>query len=144
MKKAFLLLVFALILPLSAGCSREEDIIVETAPTEYEETVHGGEGVAGKRYVFEHGGFGGTFTLSLHADGSMGYHEGWASSHIGNGTWTQEGDILTISEPNGRGGQRVNRFRVAQNMLIFVSEGSDNFIYVQMKDGDRFHFDSLA
>ncbi len=141
MKKALLFFLSASILCLAVGCSKGDAWIEETDPTIYEETTHGGEGVAGKTYVFEHDGFGGEFTLSLRADGSMGYYEGGASSHIGNGTWTQDGDMLTISEPNGRGGQRVNRFRVTQNALIFVAEGSDNFIYVQMNDGDRFRFD---
>ncbi len=141
MKKIWLCILFALSVGTLCACSRGDNFIEETDPTVYEETTHGGEGVAGKTYVFEHDGFGGEFTLSLRADGSMGYYEGWASSHIGDGTWTQEGDMLTISEPNGRGGQRVNRFRVTQNALIFVAEGSDNFIYVQMNDGDRFRFD---
>ncbi len=96
-------------------------------------------GVADKNYQYEKDGFGGTFTIRIETDGTMQYYEGMLSSHAGVGTWTLEDDILTISEDNGKGGQRVNRFRVEGDDLCFIAEGSDNFIHIQVADGDRFH-----
>ncbi len=142
MKKILMLAGCLLATCLLAGCGAREPI-VETDTTIYEETVLGGESVAGRRYTFGEGILG-EFTLTLHADGSMSYYEGGASSHIGIGTWTQVGDLLTISESNGRGGMRVNHFRVTQNALLFVTEGSDNFIYVKVADGERFHLKGQA
>ncbi len=94
--------------------------------------------IADNTYIYEGDGFGGDFSIALQKDGTMSYYEGMLSSHIGVGTWTLEDGILSISEGNGRGGQRVNRFRVEEDALIFLKDGSANFIYLHIEDGERF------
>ncbi len=109
-----------------AGCAND--------PTE--------ENPAGKIYVYEKDGFGGAFTLSIAEGGEMSYYEGALSSHIGHGNWTLEDGILTISEDNGRGSLRINRFAFDGESLAFVADGSDNFIYLKLEEGARFSPDA--
>ena len=93
--------------------------------------------LAGRTYVYEKEGAGGSFTLTLAEDGTFQYYEGELSSRIGAGHWTLEGDTLTLTEgDNGYGW--VNRFAAARRGLTFLAEGSDNFLYVKVKDGERF------
>ncbi|MBQ9968237.1 MAG: hypothetical protein IJO88_05895, partial [Oscillospiraceae bacterium] len=94
----------------------------------------------GKTYVYENEGFMGTFAITLYQDGTFQYYEGMASSYLGNGTWEQNGDIITLTDDELNAMSLVNRFRVDGEDLVFVAEGSSNFIYVKVKDGDRFHY----
>ena len=43
------------------------------------------DSVAGKTFVWEKEGFGGDFTITLNADGTYQYYEGYLSSYIGFG-----------------------------------------------------------
>ncbi|MBR4863778.1 MAG: hypothetical protein IKU07_04315 [Oscillospiraceae bacterium] len=95
----------------------------------------------GTRYVYEKGGFMGTFTVTLYSDGTFTYYEGSASSYFGLGTWTQEGDMITLTDDPLAGGGLVNRFQKKGNDLVYVSEGSTNFIYVKVKNGESFRHD---
>lgn len=93
--------------------------------------------LAGRTYIYEKGGFGGSFTIALEVDGTFQYYEGELSSRIGAGYWMLEGDTLTLTEgDNGYGW--VNRFAAARGGLTFLAEGSDNFLCVKVKDGERF------
>ncbi len=87
-----------------------------------------------KTYVYEKGGFGGEFTLRLNEDSTFTYYAGMLSSYIGFGNWSVQGDILTLTETNGW----INRFRIDGGDLVFISEGSENFMYVKVGDGERF------
>ena len=89
-------------------------------------------------YVYEKEGFGGNFTIALDPDGTFQYYEGYLSSHMGLGTWAVEGDILTLREDEESGYGFVNRFTVTPEGLVFQAEDSDNFLYVEVDDGDRF------
>ncbi len=91
-----------------------------------------------KTFQYEKEGFGGDFCIALHEDGTASYYEGLLSSHLGMGNWTLEGDILTITEPPVYDFQILNRFRVEKGVLIFVEEGSTNFLYLKIADGERF------
>ncbi len=94
------------------------------------------EDLAGKVYRYEKDGFYGDFTLRLDADGRFWYYEGAASSYIGNGSWTLEGRLLTLRDdarPN-----LLNQFEVEGDALAFVEEGSTNFLYLKVADGERF------
>ncbi len=98
----------------------------------------GGAGISGKTYCWEREGFGGDFCIVLHEDGTMSYYEGLLSSHLGMGTWTLEKGILTITEGEKTGYAAANRFRVEEDAIVFLAEGSDNFLYLKVTDGDRF------
>lgn len=91
---------------------------------------------AGKTYLYEKEGFFGSFTVTLYNDGTFTYYEGMASSYIGSGTWEQEGDTVTLSDSDFA---ITNRFRLEGDDLVFIADGSSNFIYVTVKDGETFH-----
>ncbi len=93
--------------------------------------------LAGRTYVYEKEGAGSSFTLTLAEDGTFQYYEGYLSSYVGMGVWLLEDSVLTLTEgDNGYGW--VNRFSAARWGLTFLAEGSDNFLYVTVKDGEKF------
>ncbi len=91
-----------------------------------------------KTFQYEGEGAGSDFCIALHADGTVSYYEGIYSSHLGMGSWTLEGEILTITEEPETGFSSENLFRVEHDCLIFMEEGSTNFLYIQVSDGERF------
>ena len=57
---------------------------------------------------------------------------------MGIGAWSVEGNTLTLREDESQGYGFVNRFTVTPEGLVFRAEGSDNFLYVEVADGERF------
>lgn len=98
--------------------------------------------VAGKVYTYTGASFSklesDRFTITINADGTFSYYESMLSSYIGMGTWTLEGEVLTLSDDEEMGYPFVNHFRIDGEDLYFIEEGSSNFIYVKVKDGERF------
>lgn len=97
--------------------------------------------VIGKTFVYENEGFYGDFTITVNSDGTFSYCEGFASSYIGMGNWTIEQDTLTLKneEPILNGSHLVtNLFEIRKKKLIWREDGSDNFSYVKLKDGETF------
>ena len=90
-----------------------------------------------RTYLYEKEGCGGAFAIHINDDGTFQYCEGYASSHIGMGSWVLDDDILVLSE-DSEVYAFVNRFKVDGSDLVFLSEGSSNFIYVKVGDGERF------
>ena len=86
-------------------------------------------------YVYEKEGFGGPFTIELYPDGTFQYYEGYLSSYIGFGTWEMDGNLLTLREHDYG---LVNHFTITPEGLVFQAEGSDNFFYKEVAEGDRF------
>ena len=119
MKNVYCFSIFILILALFLGCTA------------------GNVPVSDRLYTWEHDGFGGVFTITLYADGTFSYYEGMLSSYIGAGTWTEENRIITLKDNTGL--VLVNHFRFDDGDLIFMEENSDNFLYVDVRNGDRFH-----
>ena len=119
MKNVYFFSIFILILALFLGCTA------------------GNVPVSDRLYTWEHDGFGGDFTITLYADGTFSYYEGMLSSYIGAGTWTEENRIITLKDNTGL--VLVNHFRFDDGDLIFMEENSDNFLYVDVRNGDRFH-----
>lgn len=81
------------------------------------------------------------FYMHIKEDGTFSYSEGWLSSHMSvseNCSWSLHGNILVLTERCDGGDDRVNRFEVKGDTLIFQSEGSDNFIYTRVVDGEKF------
>lgn len=102
--------------------------------------IPGADGTAaGKTYLYENDGIMGDFTLTLNEDQTYLYSEGMASSYMGIGTWAQDGDIITLTDRETAGDTRTNHFRIEGGDLVFLSEGSSNFIYVKVQNGERFH-----
>ena len=94
--------------------------------------------VSGRTFTYEKPGIMGAFTISIYADGTFTYYEGMASSYIGIGTWSVEGNILTLTDTGLESLTRCFRFRVKDDGLYFMEAASDRFIYVDVADGDRF------
>ena len=92
--------------------------------------------VAVGTYVWEKEGFGGDFTITLREDGTYEYYEGFLSSYIGTGTWTDEDGALILTEQGGY--DAVFRFTAQDGALVYRADGSDRFIYIEAQDGDRF------
>ena len=77
------------------------------------------------------------FTITLDEDaGLFQYYETPFSSHIGMGAYERSGDILILRD--GGMGERVNRFRLENDRLCWIEEGSDNFFFIQLTDGACF------
>ena len=94
--------------------------------------------VSDRTYTYEKTGFGGEFTIQILGDGTFFYYEGMLSSYIGFGSWSVEGDILTLTDTGLGSHTRYYRFSVNNSYLYFLAEGSDRFTYVEVADGDRF------
>ena len=77
------------------------------------------------------------FVITLWEDGTFSYMEGPASSYIGMGTWTEKDGVLTLTDTAGAT-DRVFLFRWSEEGLRFVKEGSDRFIYTDVRDGELF------
>ena len=128
------------------GTMSEDPIIIK-----YDLLV--GDAATNSRYVYDGEGAGGDFTITLSESGRFQYYEGMLSSYIGMGHWTLEDGILTLTDDDGVGriidnedGTTsfeetqgfVNRFKMEDGKLIFIAEGSDNFLYVKLEDGAEF------
>jgi len=98
----------------------------------------------GKTYVYEKEGIMGDFTITLYNDGTFSYYEGMASSYLGFGSWTQNGDAITLTDDGHGGLGLINHFEFDKTDLIFIEEGSSNFIYVKVQNGERFYYTSEA
>lgn len=98
-----------------------------------------------KVYLYENEGFGGDFNIRINADGTFTYYEGSLSSYLGFGTWSVSGNTLVISDNEEFCGKiRINYFRISGNDLIFNEKNSDNFLYIEVSDGEKFHGIPLA
>lgn len=87
-------------------------------------------------YAFEEG-FGGPFTLTLEEDGTFYYSEGYLSSHIGLGSWDYDGQTVVLWDTTASQARKAT-FTVDGTSLIFVSDESDPFIYLDLENGTEF------
>ena len=104
--------------------------------TEAEETMIAA--VAGKTFVYEKGGLGSDFTITLNEDGSFTYYEGLASSYIGMGAWVVDGNTLILADSGLTNKTRMYYFTISNNCLVFQQVRSNRFTYVEVAGGDRF------
>ena len=79
----------------------------------------------------------GAFWMEINEDGTFSYYEGFLSSYYGIGEWRFEDGILTLTDDGSY--NIVNRFRVMKDRLVFIEEGSRNFLYVKVKNGECFY-----
>ena len=94
--------------------------------------------IAGKSYLYEKDGFGGSFSIQINTDGTYDYYEGNLSSYIGVGEWELDGDTLLLADNDEVGYPLANYFKVKGDSLVFLPENSSNFIYVKVAEGERF------
>lgn len=96
------------------------------------------EDVVDKTYLYEYDGFGGEFTIDIYNDGTFMYYVGFFSSYIGRGNWEYTNGILTLTDVLDNP-KFVNKFYVKDNYLIYIAEGSTNFMYLKVNDGAKFY-----
>lgn len=95
--------------------------------------------ISGKGYIYEKDGFPDKFGIQLYDNGEFTYYAGFYSSYVGYGKWTLDGDTLILTEnPNASGYSKVFRFNVDGETLSYIAEGSDNFMYIKVSDGEKF------
>ena len=109
---------------------------VKAQPVEDAETAVPSPVSRDRVFVWEKEGFGGDFTIQLNDDGTYMYYVGALSSYIGSGRWSlQEGKVV-LTETSGY--DNVFYFAVKGDDLVFIRDGSSEFMYVTVEDGDRF------
>ena len=88
-------------------------------------------------YLYEGGGIGGDFTVTLNSDGTYTFYEGALSSYMGAGTWDVYYDAVYLTE--GEGGFDLSfMFGIEKNALLYIADGSDAFVYIKVPDYGRF------
>lgn len=101
--------------------------------------------VSDKGFVCEKDGFPDKFGIKLYNDGGFTYYEGMFSSHVGYGSWSLDGNTLILTEnANPSGNSKKFRFKVNGDTLNYIAEGSDNFTYVKVSDGEKFKAEDLS
>ena len=55
-----------------------------------------------------------------------------------------DGDTIIMTDDGPGGYGLVNRFRRDGDDLVFVERGSDNFVYVEVREGEKFHCNGEA
>ena len=83
-----------------------------------------------------------SFTITLNSDGTYQYFETMISSHLGFGNYTVEDDIITLVDDQipGVSGSLTHtyKFKYTDGKLVFLSEESDHFMYINLPDGAEF------
>ena len=91
----------------------------------------------GNQYVWEKKVFVGDFVIALNDDHTYQCYGGSLHSCYDSiGTWTNEDGIIVMTESSGY--DNVFRFKLTEEGLIYIAEGSSKFMYVDVTDGDRF------
>ena len=104
----------------------------------YDEYFTPVENIVDKTYVYEYEGFGGPFNINIFSDGTFMYYVGMLSSYIGHGNWEYTNGVLTLTDVLDKP-QFINKFYVKDNCLIYIAEGSTNFMYLKVNDGAKFY-----
>ena len=124
MKKSVAIILVGLCLLGVAGCNTQ-DVIDESV-------------IVGKVYTYEKDGFGGNFQILIMEDGTFSYYEGPLSSYIGSGTWEFNDTILHLSDNGMEPNIKNYYFQADDNALIFIADGSDDFLFIDVSDGQKF------
>ncbi|MDE7230014.1 MAG: hypothetical protein K2N56_05990 [Oscillospiraceae bacterium] len=98
--------------------------------------------VTGTNFVYEKDGFPDEFGIRIDDNGTFTYYEGAFSSYVGTGSWKRSGDVLILRERDySSASEKVRhtyRFKIEDGNLSFISDGSDNFMFINVSDGERF------
>lgn len=90
--------------------------------------------IAGKIFAYEKEGVGGYCTLSFNENGRFLYSPGKMSSYMGGGDWKTDGDIVSLI---GMADKTIY-LKITDDTLVYIAEGSDEFPYMDIKDGEKF------
>ncbi len=112
-----------------------ESDFVSVKKTFWSDSLDESISIGGKTFVYENDGIGGQFTISFNKDGTYSYYEGSLSSYMGGGTWTISDDTVILMEATSG---KKNKLRADREDLVYIADGSDNFYYIHVKDGEKF------
>jgi hypothetical protein len=90
--------------------------------------------IAGKIFAYEKEGAGGYCTLSFNENGRFLYSPGKLSSYMGGGDWKIDGDTVSLI---GMADKTIY-LKITDDTLVYIAEGSDEFPYMDIKDGEKF------
>lgn len=78
------------------------------------------------------------FSITFSPDGSCQWYETPISSYIGFGKYKIENGIITMTKGLEKDLESTYRFEVGENVIRYISEGSDEFGFVKLSDGEEF------
>ena len=90
--------------------------------------------LAGKIFAYEKEGAGGYCTLSFNENGRFLYSPGKLSSYMGGGDWKIDGDTVSLIGMV----DKTIYLKITDDTLVYIAEGSDEFPYMDIKDGEKF------
>ena len=90
--------------------------------------------IAGKIFAYEKEGAGGYCTLSFNENGRFLYSPGKLSSYMSGGDWKIDGDTVSLI---GMADKTIY-LKITDDTLVYIAEGSDEFPYMDIKDGEKF------
>ena len=162
-KPAFWLLAAALVISIAAaGCAltdpassgapsgsteesneKTEVTVPDSGRAEPTPAVRMQELFMNKTFIYEGEAFGfGDFYVSFADNGRFQYYEGAYSSFIGTGEWSYSQGVLTLELDPRISPERQVFYRFSTEKLPdelrFLTEGSDEFQYLDVEDGARF------
>ncbi len=101
--------------------------------------------VVQKQFTYEGKGYEGVgkFVIYFYEDNTFSYLQGDFAKLVGWGTWEINGSVVTLTEEdiaNENGGQLINHFHVRDGHLVFIEEGSSQFLSIKtVKNGEVFY-----
>ena len=90
--------------------------------------------IAGKIFAYEKEGAVGYCTLSFNENGRFLYSPGKISSYMGGGDWKIDGDTVSLIGMENK----TVYLKITDDTLVYIAEGSDEFPYMDIKDGEKF------
>lgn len=117
--------------------SRAFVVTIDTAdivPVNSSGTDSNKSAIAGKIFAYEKEGVGGYCTLSFNENGRFLFSPGKLSNYMGGGDWKIDGDTVSLIG-------MVNKtiyLKITDDTLVYIAEGSDEFPYMDIKDGEKF------
>lgn len=96
---------------------------------------------AGKTYIYEGEGYGGSFYIIINEDGTFSYSEGPDSGYLAHGEWTYINGVLSLTDDlHGSERKIVNNFFFVDGNLWYLTENSTGFPSANVEEGDLFVF----
>lgn len=114
---------------LDIADNREVFVPVNSSDTDLDKSA-----IAGKIFAYEKEGAGGYCTLSFNENGRFLYSPGKLSSYMDGGDWKIDGDTVSLIGMENK----TIYLKITDDTLVYIVEGSDEFPYMDIKDGEKF------
>ncbi len=83
----------------------------------------------------------GDFTISIYEDGTFQCYETPISSYLGVGHYSIEDDVVILKEDEAGCTGDINYYKISDDGLHFIWDGSANYHFVPLEDGAWFRMD---